>query len=66
MGTNRVIFLNILLDFLAQLPGGMKFVDVDQVRFQAPEPAFNHDIVRPAGLTIHALLGNKGTTLNGI
>ena len=33
----------------------MVFVEVNLFCFQASEPAFNHDVIRPAGFPIHAL-----------
>ena len=39
----------------SQLPRGQKFVRVNQFRFQTAEPSFDHNVVRPAGLSIHAL-----------
>ncbi len=33
----------------------MVFVEVDFFCFQAPEPALDHDVVRPAGFSVHAL-----------
>ena len=55
-----VVFVHILADCPAQLPGRVKLVDIDQFRFQTAEPTFDHNVVRPAGLTVHALPDGQG------
>ena len=37
----------------------VKFVDVDQLCFQTAEPPLNHNVVCPAGFSIHALTNVK-------
>lgn len=55
MGTQTVVVINVASDRLPQFPGGAEFIDVNQLRFQAAEPALDHNIVCPAGFTVHAL-----------
>ena len=56
MRAERVIVVDITSDRLAQFSRRVKFVDVNQLRFQAAEPPLNHDVVCPARLPVHALL----------
>ena len=55
MRTQGAVFLDILTDHPAQLPERTELVDVDQLGFQAAEPALDHDVVYPSGLAVHAL-----------
>ena len=55
MGTDGIVEVDILADALAQLLRAAKFIDIDQFGFEAAEPALDHDVVRPAGLAVHAL-----------
>ena len=55
MGAEAVIIFHITTDRLPQLPGRGKFVDIDELRFQASEPSLDHDVIRPAGSPVHTL-----------
>lgn len=55
MGPDAVIVVDVGANRLAQIPGRVKLVDVDQLRFEAAKPPLDPDIVGPAGLAVHAL-----------
>lgn len=55
MRPQGVVFVDVLVDCLTQFTGGTELVDVDHLGFQTEEPAFDHDVVRPAGLAVHTL-----------
>ena len=55
MRPEAVIILHIALVVPPQLPGRGKFVDIDQLSFQPPEPALDYDINCQPGLAVHTL-----------
>lgn len=55
VGTHGIVICHKSLQCLPKFPRWMVFVEVNLFCFQASEPAFNHDVVRPAGFPIHAL-----------
>lgn len=55
MGTHMVIVFDVAADRLAQLSRCLKLVDINQLRLQASEPAFDYNVVCPTGFSIHAL-----------
>ena len=55
MRTEAVIVAEIAPARLPQCLGGMELIDVNKLRFKAPEPSFNQNFVCPAGFFIHAL-----------
>ena len=55
VGPEAIVAVNVLPDGAAQSPGIVVLIDVDSFCFQAAEPALDHDVIRPAGLAIHAL-----------
>ena len=55
MRTQTVVVIDVASDRLPQLPGGAEFINVNQLRFQAAEPALDHNIVCPTRFTVHAL-----------
>ena len=59
MGLEAVVAVNVLPDRTAQSPGvvvlTVVLTDVDSFCLQAAEPALNHEVICPAGLTVHAL-----------
>lgn len=55
MRAETVIIFHITPNGLTWLLGRGKFVDIDQLRFQASEPSLDYDVICPAGLPVHAL-----------
>ena len=55
MRPTRVVVVNVAADRRAQLFRAAIFVDVNQLRLEAAEPALDHDVVCPAGFAVHAL-----------
>ena len=53
--THGVVLGDILPDKLPQFSRSLVFTDVKALAFQAAEPTFDHDVVRPAGFAVHAL-----------
>ena len=50
-----IVFRDVAGDCFVQFFGVTIFVDVNQFRFEAAEPALDHDIVHPAGSAVHTL-----------
>ena len=55
VGTSIVIGIDVIGNATAKFFWATKFVDVDELGFEAAEPTLDHDIIRPAGLSVHAL-----------
>ncbi len=52
---NGVVLLDVGPDRFPELTGRAVLVEVDLLGLQATEPSLDHDVVRPAGLAVHAL-----------
>lgn len=55
MRTHVVVLVDVVCDTSAEFSFGRVFFNVDLLGFQAAEPPFDHDVVRPARLSVHAL-----------
>ena len=55
MRTQTVVLVDVVFDTGTELTHGGVFFDVNLLGLQAAKPPFNHDVVRPAGLSVHAL-----------
>ena len=55
MRTHVVILVDKAVNAGSELSLGRVFLNVDLLSLQAAEPPFNHNVVRPAGLSVHAL-----------
>ena len=56
MRTFCIVAVNIVSNSLTQFTWSLKFIDVNQLTFQAAKPSLNHNVVCPACFSVHALL----------
>ena len=59
-GADTVIGIDVASDASVKILRGPKLFDVDVLGFEAKEPTLDHDVILPAGLTVHALSDTEG------